>query len=101
MNKPILNYRGAGDYAEKADTTPAWRHYLKNIPMSFIILVVAPTVLVAIYYLLIASPQYTSEARFVVRSKAQEQPSSLGVALQGVGLSTNQTDAYAVHEYIR
>lgn len=101
MNKPILNYRGVGDYAEKADKTPAWRRFFKKIPLSFLIVVVAPTVLVAIYYLLIASPQYTSEARFVVRSKAQEQPSSLGVALQGVGLSSNQTDAYAVHEYIR
>uniref|UniRef100_UPI00257CE739 chain-length determining protein n=1 Tax=Brevundimonas sp. TaxID=1871086 RepID=UPI00257CE739 len=29
----------------------------------------------------------------------QPQPSSLGVALQGVGLSTTSTDAFAVHEY--
>ncbi|PZU73204.1 MAG: chain-length determining protein [Brevundimonas sp.] len=101
MNKPILKYHGPGDFAASSDTTPRWRRTLGRTPLSFLLVVIAPTILVAIYYLLVASPQYTSEARFVVRSKTQEQPSSLGVALQGVGLSSNQTDAYAVHEYIR
>lgn len=73
---------------------------LRRLPIAFLLVVVAPTVLAAIYYLLIATPRYVSEARFVVRAPSQEQPSSLGVALQGVGIPTSQTDAFAVHEYI-
>ena len=50
--------------------------------------------------LLIATPRYVSEARFIVRASNQSQPSAIGVALQGVGLSTAPSDAFAVHEYI-
>ncbi len=75
---------------------PWWR----RVPVGFIAVVAAPTLLAAIYYLLIASPRYVSEARFIVRSPNESQPSSLGVALQTAGLSSAQTDAYAVHEYI-
>lgn len=73
---------------------------LKNLPLGFLIIVALPTLLAAIYYLLIASPRYVSEARFVVRSPSTTQPSSLGAALQGVGFSTGMNDAYAVHEYM-
>lgn len=75
---------------------PWWR----RVPISFLVVVALPTAAAAIYYLLIASPRYVSEARFIVRAANQSQPSSLGVALQGVGLSAGQTDAFAVHEYI-
>lgn len=73
----------------------------KRVPLAFLIVVGLPTFVTAIYFLLIASPRYVSEARFLVRAPAQEQPSSLGVALQGVGISSNATDAFAVHEYIQ
>lgn len=74
---------------------------LSRIPIAFLIVVALPTLIAAVYFLLIASPRYVSEARFVVRAAAQEQPSTLGVALQGVGLSSNSTDSFVVHEYIR
>lgn len=68
----------------------------------FLLVVAAPTLVAAIYFLLIASPRYVSEAQFVVRApNASQQPSALGVALQGVGIQTAQGDAFAVHEYIR
>lgn len=73
---------------------------VKRIPTSFLAMVVAPTIVAAIYLLGVASPQYVSEARFVVRSQAREQPSSLGAALQGVGLSAGAGDAFVVHEYL-
>lgn len=74
---------------------PIWA----RIPWPFVVVVVIPTLIAAIYYLLIASPLYVSEARFVVRS-AGVAPSALGVALQGVGLSSTTSDAFAVHEYV-
>jgi BexC/CtrB/KpsE family polysaccharide export inner-membrane protein len=75
---------------------------LKRAPWPFIVIVLIPTLLAAIYYLFIAAPRYVSEAQFIVRAPSGgSQPSSLGVALQGVGLASTQTDAFAVHEYIR
>ena len=71
-----------------------------RVPLSFLIVVVLPTVVAFIYYMFLAAPQYVSEARFIVRAPAQDQPSSFDMALQGVGLSSNQTDVFAVHEYI-
>ena len=69
--------------------------------ISFGVVVLLPTLVAAIYLLFIASPRYVSEAHFVVQTASKQQPSGLGVALQGVGISTNGTDSFAVHEYIR
>lgn len=74
----------------------SWR----RLPLGFLLIVVAPTLLAAIYYLAIAAPRYVSEARFIVRSASTSQPSALGIALQGVGFSTGMNDALAVHEYM-
>jgi capsular polysaccharide transport system permease protein len=57
-------------------------------------------VIASIYFLLVATPRFVSEANFVVRSSSQSTPSSLGVALQGVGLSNASTEAFVVHEYM-
>jgi len=80
---------------------PARATLASRIPWVFVAIVVFPTLLAAVYFLLIASPRYVSEARFIVRAQAKDAPSSLGIALQGVGLASTQTDAFAVHEYIR
>ena len=77
-----------------------WEGLRKRVPLAFIIMVVVPTLLAAVYFLLIATPRYTAEARFVVRQASKEQPSSLGLVLQGAGISTSQTDAFAVHQYM-
>ncbi|WP_191557876.1 chain-length determining protein [Brevundimonas aurantiaca] len=79
---------------------PPSKRWWKRIPLAFLLLVVAPTTIAAIYFLLIASPRYVSESRFIVRAAHQAQPSTLGIALQGVGLSNTTSDAFAIHEYI-
>ena len=98
MTDAKLNYAGPLPKAltYQGAAVPWWR----RMPLGFLLIVVAPTLVAAIYYLLIASPRYVSEARFLVRAPDQRVPSSLGVALQGVGISSGQTDAFAVHEYI-
>ncbi len=96
MTEPKLNYLGPlPEVLTYARKVPLWR----RVPFAFLAVVVAPTILAAIYLLLIASPLYVSEARFVVRSSGQA-PSSLGLALQGVGLGQAHNDAFAVHEYM-
>lgn len=74
--------------------------FWRKIPLAFLAVVIAPTLLVAIYYLFIVTPRYVSESRFVVRAAdSRPQASGLGLALQGVGL-TASNDAYVVHDYI-
>tara|TARA_R110002124_G_scaffold77505_1_gene207458 strand:+ start:1781 stop:2947 length:1167 start_codon:yes stop_codon:yes gene_type:complete len=100
MTEPRLDYLGPLPGTDPRPTRPIPQR-LTGLPWPFLLVVGLPTLLAAIYYLLIASPRYVSEARFIVRAPAQTQPSALGVALQGVGLPGAQTDAFAVHEYIR
>ena len=69
----------------------------------FNLIVLLPTIVAAIYFLLIAAPMYTSEARFVVRTPTQTAPSSIDSVLEGVGLGgsgSGATDTYVVHEYV-
>lgn len=72
----------------------------RRVPWVFLIVVALPTLISAAYFLMFATPRYVSDARFIVRSPAQEGPNALGVALQGVGLGASQSDAFAVQEYI-
>lgn len=101
MNEPRLDYLGPlpGEPARRSGD--GWRDRLTaRPPWAFILVVVVPTVLALIYFGLIASPRYVSEARFIVRQPSQAQPTGLGLALQGAGMTGLQTDAFAVHEYI-
>jgi capsular polysaccharide transport system permease protein len=59
-----------------------------------------PTLLAMLYYFLIASDLYASEARIVVRSPARMQVSGLAGLLQGSGISRAQDDVYSVHDFI-
>jgi capsular polysaccharide transport system permease protein len=97
MTETQIKYVGP----HKALSGPAKKRWSwRRAPLGFIIVVAVPTLLAMIYYLLIASPRYVSEARFVVRSPSIGQPSAMGFALQSVGFSTGMNDAYAVHEYM-
>lgn len=99
MTEPRVEYIGPGQGRLAGPTRKSW---LKRISLPFILVVVVPTLLSAIYLLLIASPRYVSEARFVVRTASGGGvPTSFGLVLQGVGLSSAQTEAFAVHEYVR
>lgn len=98
MTEAKIDYIGPSSKLLTADAaqTPWWR----RLPLGFLLVVALPTLIAGVYYLLIASPRYVSESRFVVRSPERVQAAGLGVMLQGVGLAGGHTDAYAVHEYI-
>ena len=53
-------------------SVPAW---WRRIPVAFMLVVVLPTFLAALYFLVIATPRYVSEAQFIVRSSTQSAPS--------------------------
>jgi BexC/CtrB/KpsE family polysaccharide export inner-membrane protein len=98
MTESKLNYLGPIPklLAFERERSAWWR----RIPLAAVLIVGLPTLLALIYYLLIASSRYVSETQFIVRAAGQSAPTSLGVALQGVGIAPTQTDAFAVHEYI-
>jgi BexC/CtrB/KpsE family polysaccharide export inner-membrane protein len=98
MTESKLNYIGPIPklLAFERERAAWWR----RVPVAAVLVVGLPTLLAVIYYLLIASPRYVSETQFIVRAAGQSTPTSLGVALQGVGIAPTQTDAFAVHEYI-
>lgn len=98
MNDAQLKYLGA--LKEKEGGEGADQQWWSRLPLGFLLVVVLPTALAMLYYLVIASPLYVSEARFVVRSPNQQQPSNLGLALQGVGIQSAMNDSFAVHEYV-
>ncbi|KKC26956.1 LPS biosynthesis protein [Sphingomonas sp. SRS2] len=69
----------------------------------FVLLVLLPTLLVAIYYYLLASDQYQSEAHFIVRT-ADSAPMPSGGFSQllglGGGASQSRSEAMSVNDYL-
>lgn len=91
--------------SSSSPTTPqrnanGFKGYLKGLNRLFLLTVVVPTLLAAIYFGLVASDIYISESRFVVRSPQRQTPTGLGAILQGAGFSRSQDDTYTVHDYI-
>lgn len=77
---------------------PAW---LARINRLFLVTVVVPTLVAAIYFGLIASDIYISESRFMVRSPQKPvSTGALGSLLQGAGLARTMDDQYSVHDFI-
>lgn len=67
---------------------------------SALLLLWLPTALTAIYYLLIASDLYASQATFVVHSQTRAQISPLNSLLQTTGIGHAQNEVYSVNEFL-
>lgn len=67
--------------------------------LPFLIFVVLPTLVAAIYFLGFASPQYVSEAKFVVRGQTSAPPGMLSSLLMAGGGNASE-DTYAVQDYM-
>lgn len=69
----------------------------------FIVGVVLPVLASAIYFFGVASPQYVSESRFVIKSPNQRsaQVTSIANLIQTTGLSGGQEQANQVIDYVR
>lgn len=68
--------------------------------IAFLLVVMLPTALSALYFGLIASDRFVSESTFVVRSAKSPLSGGLGGLLQIVGITRSQDDAYSVQEYL-
>ena len=67
----------------------------------FVGLVVAPVAIASVYFGLIASNIYVSEARFLVRSATHSDLTGLAALVQNQGLSRAADETHAVNEYFR
>jgi len=74
--------------------TWARRHWMFNL------IVVLPTLLATIYFLLIASDLYISESRFVIRQPEKKTLTSLGQFLQSAGMTSSQSETYTIRDYM-
>lgn len=85
---------------------PQWQGYLDRAQAFararpwFMAIVVVPSVLAVLFYGLIASDIYVSEARYIVRSVNGPRPSPFASMLQNTGLAAPQDEAYPVHDFI-
>lgn len=87
----------ASDWWEPAETKRASllrRHWM------FIVLVGVPVALACLYFGLIASDQFVSEAQFIVRTAKGNDAGSLASLVQGQKLSRAADETYAVNEYV-
>lgn len=86
----------------------AMKRRIGPLALSFLLAVMLPTVLAFLYLAIIASPQYESEARIVVRTGSAGASPSLSDTLSGLGnltaltgLKSTAQDAFIVTDYIR
>ena len=66
----------------------------------FALTVIAPTLVAVLYYGVIASDIYVSEAQFIIRSTNKTSTNALGSFLQTVGLVRSQDDTFSVQTFI-
>jgi capsular polysaccharide transport system permease protein len=77
---------------------PLKRRLSRYLPFGLVVIV--PALIAAIYLFAIASDQYVSEARFVVRGPNQQSPNAFSSLLQTAGVSRADDDTYAVQDFI-
>jgi capsular polysaccharide transport system permease protein len=64
------------------------------------LMVVLPTIMAVIYFGLVASARYETEAKFVVRGPSAAATSQIASLVQGSSVVRSADDAYVVDEYI-
>lgn len=105
MNKVFLDLPEAGTNVEVAPSKARGAGLLTWLSRRkwFAAFVILPTILAIVYYGLIASDQYVSESRFIIKSPGQKsaQISSLASLIQTTGLTTGQEQTSEVLDYLR
>lgn len=66
----------------------------------FWLAVIIPTCIATIFYTVVASPRYVSEARFIVRSVSAPQITGLDVLFRSIGIAKTADDAYIIEKYL-
>lgn len=78
---------------------PAWLRLVRR-HLLFLVAVVVPAIASALYYGVIASDVYLSEARFVVRTPQKAPPAGIGALLQTAGIARAQDESYSIGDFM-
>lgn len=78
----------------------AFEENIRKVRPLFLLTVVIPTILAALYFGVFASDIYISEAKFVVRSPDKQSTSGLGMLLKTTGFASAGDEIYAAQEYV-
>ncbi len=73
---------------------------LRGLSPLFLLTVVLPSVAALVYFGLLASAVYVSQAKFVVRSPANPSGSGLGVLLKSAGFTNAGDEVFAAKEFV-
>lgn len=76
------------------------RYWLPSIAASFVVVVIVPAILAALYLAFMASDQYASETRLAVRGGERPQPEMMS-ALAALAPMARVQDAMIVAEYVQ
>jgi capsular polysaccharide transport system permease protein len=92
--------------AERRNAEPVWRLltgaiWRRRYGLLAVVFLGLPTWLAIAYFAGIATPQYETEARYVVKSAARPPLQSGLSMLASLGLGRSQDDSYAVQDFIR
>jgi capsular polysaccharide transport system permease protein len=95
----LVDIHAAAALPQKKSTLDRALFWMRN-RMLILLMVALPTGLATLYYGFIASDQYVSETRFVVRSPNRNAAGLLSGFLQSTGFVRAQDDSYVVMEFI-
>lgn len=95
--------RGAGkDAQDRAERyIAALRRRSSTLRILFVIVVILPTLVGAVYFGLIASKRYVSEAQYIVRGVSNHQSMGLAALLTTFGISRAADDTYAIQSFMQ
>lgn len=114
-SKLITSSPGAGlvwskEERDAVTTAPVTKQYpsvisrsissIKSMNRLLLYTVILPTLFSALYFGLIKSDIYISEAHFVIRSPQKQSVTGLDAFLQGTGFSSSQDDTHTVHDFM-
>ena len=79
----------------------ALRRRSSTLRILFVIVVILPTLVGAVYFGLIASKRYVSEAQYIVRGVSNHQSMGLAALLTTFGISRAADDTYAIQSFMQ
>ena len=96
--KPVSGSRRPAEIA--GGTRSHFRKRVKSF-LPAILFVLAPSLLAVVYFAMIASSVYESEAKYVVRSPSDSSASAqITGVIQSIGISKSADDTYAINEFL-
>jgi capsular polysaccharide transport system permease protein len=109
LSPPItLSESALGQFGPPPEEAPRRSAWLLNVwRKPFFLLVIVPTLIVAVYFYLIAAPQYVSETRFVVHSRGSDggaqaaaMRAAAGAALGGLGGGASSSETNSIRDFL-